>query len=287
MPIIQTAAMLAGMIGMPGPDGPRALGFADEVPMGRRAGRVSPDGPMQPLQMESGPGTATPPVRLVKSTRLADEQDLHEFDTPDGPIEARAYLDEDQTLNVDWVGRNWKVVQDNPGLGATGKLGHSNARRVVEALLHRYPEAKAIRFERVSGAHYGPAARYPDPGTEDFPRYWDLSQKLHQLRGRNSLASVPDIEIPPTGDPRLPPRPAWLDAIIEDMMLNAPRGPSTFDKIVSEMGRMGDPTGRYNTDDPAQAMKMIIEQVILPGAFNSGITTGRYMGRNDDSSAER
>lgn len=72
MPLTQTAAMLGGMIALPGPDIPKGAGLVDNTPRGARRGSPRPDGPMQPTQMESLVENV-PDIEVPDWTRRAGE----------------------------------------------------------------------------------------------------------------------------------------------------------------------------------------------------------------------
>lgn len=264
---------------------PNALGFADN-PRGARRGSPRPDGPMQPTQMESGPVGGSGIYQVGVDSKSREGAIIHTFETPKGPIDVVVIPNRDgSNIEVDWFGSMGGYNQPD--------LGYSGSRHIVDEVLSQYPDAKTISFERISGTRGRNTLdsvneRHNIPGRALAPDEESISTNLGDILERG-VSDLDKIVLPTWyhNAQRLPPRPAWLDAIIEEMLLDPPKGPTIFDRIVSQMGKLGDPTAGYNTDDPAQAMKMIMNEVILPGAFNSGMSYGRRMGRNDDSSSER
>lgn len=91
------------------------------------------------------------PPRLKDVRRMELGYDNFKFDTTDGPISVVVRPKGDQ-LTVEWVGKPMGSVQD------AASPGFRSVRNLLSEVAERYPDAKRIRFERVSGSRMGPAA---------------------------------------------------------------------------------------------------------------------------------
>ncbi len=77
--------------------------------------------------------------------------DSYKFSTSDGPVSVVIKPVGDK-LVVEWVGKPRGAVSDrmNPGTPAV--------REILQNVVERYPEARTLRYERVSGSRMGKAA---------------------------------------------------------------------------------------------------------------------------------